>query len=151
MEAFAAEVNSVLEQHAAKGLPSPPFDSWIASDAELARVESELRVRLPEKYKQFMVTFGAGQFMYMGLIPPASPNGQTRDMVEKNSGDHEIPGFVSIAAVGTGDHWGFITEDGICSEQVSLYDFEESCFYPEADDFLEFVSWQGLHAGREGY
>ncbi|GGN65087.1 hypothetical protein GCM10010112_26010 [Actinoplanes lobatus] len=146
-DAFVAEVEQV---RAAKGV-HPPFEAWIASDADLARVEATLRTRLPEKYKQFMKVFGAGQFMYLGFIPPVSPDGRIRGLIEKNTGEHEIPGFVAIAAVGTGDHWGFVNVDGVCSEQVYMYTFEDESLELEADDFLAFASWEGLHAGREGY
>ncbi|MEU8664557.1 SMI1/KNR4 family protein [Actinoplanes philippinensis] len=125
--------------------------SWIASDDDLTRVETELGVRLPEKYKQFMKVFGGGVFVHLELIPPASPNSRTGDLVDLNSGDNEVPGFVCVAPDGAGNHWGFVTVDGVCREQVSYYSFEDEEIEPEADDFLEFVSWRGLHAGREGH
>ncbi|MEU4221256.1 SMI1/KNR4 family protein [Actinoplanes sp. NPDC026623] len=150
-DAFSAEVDGVLESRSAKGAATPPFDAWIASDGDLARVEAELRVRLPEQYRRFMRVFGAGQFLFLCLDPVVSPDDRTRGLVELNSGDFRVPGFVAVAPVATGDSWGFVTVDGVCEERVSRYCFEEEVFGFEAEDFLSFVSWQGLHAGREGY
>ncbi|GAA1594332.1 SMI1/KNR4 family protein [Actinoplanes couchii] len=151
MDAFAADFDSVFGWYSARGLPAPPFDSWIASEADLIRAQTELRVRLPEKYKQFMTTYGGGGFVNLEVIPVVAPNDRTRDLIGLNSGDHEVPGFVCAVPDGTGNHWGFVTADGVCEDQVSCYSFEFGEIEPESNDFLEFMSWHGLHAGRAGY
>ncbi|GIM94065.1 hypothetical protein [Paractinoplanes toevensis] len=65
-------------------------------------------------------------------------------LLQENTGAYAVPGFVSVAPVGSGDMWGFVVHDGHCEEAVSmrLHDTGEIVF--EAKDFLEFVATRGL-------
>ncbi|MDI6105896.1 hypothetical protein QLQ12_45730 [Actinoplanes sp. NEAU-A12] len=53
-------------------------------------------------------------------------------------------GFLAIAPVGTGDHWGFPVIDGCCSEQVWFHFHDAGDDELVAQDFLEFVASRGL-------
>jgi hypothetical protein len=148
-DAFLAEIDRVREARAARGQSELPSASLIVSDDDLARVEAQLQTRLPEKYKQFLRVFGGGHFAYLDLAPLISPDGRDRGLVELNAGPANKPGFVAIAPSGGGDYWGFVTVDGVCEDQVRTYSFVDGDFEFEADDFLTFASWQGLHGGRD--
>jgi hypothetical protein len=148
-DAFAAEVASIREARAARGRAEPAFESLIASDDDLARIEAALRTTLPEQYKRFLRVFGGGGFDYLDLVPPISPDGRQAGLIELNSGPDSKPGFVAIAPCGGGDYWGFVTVDGVCEERVTVYSFVDGDFTFEADDFLTFASWWGLHGGRD--
>jgi hypothetical protein len=95
------------------------FDLVPASDGDLARVETELQTRLPDKFKEFMRRFGGGEFAFLELLPAVSADDRVADLLATNQGDHAMPGFVAIAPVGTGDYWGFVSTDGVCEDAVS--------------------------------
>src|SRR3954469_23693901 len=70
-------------------------------------VEREMAVALPDKYKAFMMRYGGGVFGFVELFPVAPVPSSSDDLRTLN--DREFPdrGFVAVAPVGTGDHWGF--------------------------------------------
>jgi len=63
-------------------------------------------------------------------------------------GEYAVPNFVAVAPVGTGDWWGFVSENGVCSEQVSFLDHEDGSVQFDSDDFYEFASEKGLRIGH---
>jgi hypothetical protein len=130
--------------------PSPDiklFDFWTASDEDLARAESALGSQLPARYKEFMRRYGGGQFLFVDLLPVISPDGRAEDVLTVNQ-DLSVGDFVAVAPVGTGDWWGFASENGVCEERVSFLDHEDGSIQEEASDFLEFVASRGLRHGR---
>jgi hypothetical protein len=149
-EEFEAQVESFRAERA--GRQYPPgfqlFDSWIATEADLAAVEEALRTRLPSKYRRFMRTFGGGVFSFVELLPARSPDGSGEDLISVNTGTFAVSNFVAVAPVGTGDWWGFVSADGTCREQVSFLDHENGAVQDEASDFYEFASSKGLRIGR---
>ncbi|ROO52906.1 SUKH superfamily protein [Micromonospora sp. Llam0] len=149
-EELEAQVESFRMERAGKQYPPgfQLFDSWTATEDDLAAVEAVLRTQLPSKYKRFMQIFGGGVFSFVELLPARSPDGRSEDLVSVNTGTFAVPNFVSVAPVGTGDWWGFVSEDGFCGEQVSFLDHETGAVQLDASDFYEFVSSKGLRAGR---
>lgn len=123
------------------------FDYIRASDTDINRVESELSVRLPRRYCEFMRNYGGGQFLFIDLLPVFSGGGQPEDLLAVN-GDAPWRGrFVAVAPVGTGDWWGFPVSGGICVEHVDFL-FHEDGSVEESDlDFLEFLSRRALRTG----
>jgi SMI1-KNR4 cell-wall len=149
-EEFEAQVESFQAERAGKRYPPEfkLFDSWRATDDELAMVESELGTRLPAKYKRFMRVFGGGVFAFVDLLPAKSPDGRGEDLLSVNKGEYAVPDFVAVAPVGTGDWWGFVTDDGVCGEQVSFLDHEDGSVQPDSTDFYEFAVAKGLRLGE---
>ncbi|MEW2427766.1 SMI1/KNR4 family protein [Micromonospora sp. NPDC047644] len=120
------------------------FDSMIATDAELAAVEAALGTQLPSKYKRFMQVFGGGVFSFVELLPVRSSDGSDEDLFSVNLGAYAVPDFVAVAPVGTGDWWGFVSEKGVCREQVDFLDHEDGTVHFQFSDFLQFVLVKGL-------
>ncbi|GAA4053639.1 SMI1/KNR4 family protein [Actinomadura miaoliensis] len=125
------------------------FDSWRATDSELQRVESELGVQLPAKYKEFMRRHGGGVFMFVDLLPVVSPDGRVDDLITVNKGKIRAVGFVAIAPVGTGDWWGFSVAGHICSAEVHFLDHENESVTPSFADFFDFLIRKGLRVDAE--
>ncbi|GAA2589265.1 hypothetical protein GCM10010435_79780 [Winogradskya consettensis] len=116
-----------------------------ATADEIAVVERRLGIALPEKYKAFIVRFGGGMFGYVELFPVvAEPQEYGDDLCTVN--DQEFPdrSFVAVAAVGTGDHWGFPVEDGRCLEQVWFHFHAAGDDEIVAADFLKFLAAHAL-------
>lgn len=145
-EEFEAQVESFRSKRS--GRPYPPgfqlFDSWTATDEDLDAVEAELGTRLPSKYKRFMRVFGGGVFSFVELLPVKSPDGRGEDLLSVNAGAYAVPNFVAVAPVGTGDWWGFVSENDVCRDQVSFLGHEDGGVQLDSADFYEFVLVKGL-------
>ncbi|WP_239159338.1 SMI1/KNR4 family protein [Winogradskya humida] len=78
---------------------------------------------------------------------PSSRSRRSTAPTSAPSNDQEFPdrSFVAVAAVGTGDHWGFPVEEGRCLEQVWFH-FHDAGDDDEivAADFLEFLAAHAL-------
>jgi hypothetical protein len=116
-----------------------------ATADEIASVEYQMGVILPEKYRAFMMRYGGGMFGFVELFPIVTQS-EERGNDLRTINDQEFPDrtFVAVAPVGTGDHWGFPVTNGRCHEQV-WFQFHDAGD-PElvAADFLEFVANHGL-------
>jgi hypothetical protein len=125
------------------------FDLWRVTEEDLARAEEALGAVLPGKYKDFMLRYGGGQFLFLDLMPIVSPDVRVETLLDANR--RETPGqeFIVVAPVGTGDWWGFVPKGGVCEEQVGFLDHEDGSIQRVALDFLEFVARRGLMVGEK--
>jgi hypothetical protein len=145
------EFDELLERVRRTPAATPPdsdikaFDFWVATDDDIRRTETQLGVRLPAQYKEFMRRYGGGAFLGVELIPMASPDSHEEDLVELNQVER-LTNFVAIAPVGTGDHWGFSVVNGACKDEVDFYTWETGDVSRAASNFLEFVARYGLRA-----
>lgn len=149
-EEFEAQIESFRAEQAARSDPDDEddddfrlFDAWTATDDDLAAMEAELGMQLPSKYKRFMRVFGGGGFASLELLPARSPDGRSEDLLSVNTGEFAMPNFVQVAPVGTGDYWGFVSENGVCHEQVSFLYHDEDRVDFAFDDFYEFALAKG--------
>jgi hypothetical protein len=149
-EEFEALLRDVRAAQAGRTLPEgfQLFDSWRASDADIDRAESELEVRLPEKYKLFMRRHGGGVFQFVELLPVVSPDARSEDLMEVNHNQFRALDFIAVSPVGTGDWWGFSISEGVCADAVDFWGHEDGQITGFASDFLEFVARQGLRMGE---
>lgn len=146
MREFRRNVEMVLAEHARRNYPPEIriIDGKVASDEDLLEAERTLSVRLPDKYKEVMASFGGGMFGFVDLLEVRSSDGDGGDLISENVGVYAVPNFVVIAPVGTGDMWGFVVRDRVCEEQVSMWLHDTGEIIFEYDDFLEFVNSRGL-------
>ncbi|MGW7517196.1 SMI1/KNR4 family protein [Streptomyces sp. NPDC054796] len=144
-EEFEEKLRAAQQKHAPPGRPPElhPFDSWTASDEDIARVQEELGSTLPRKYTEFMRRHGGGQFLFVDLLPVLSHDGTEDDLVTSNR-EINATGFIAVAPVGTGDWWGFHSVKGECGDEVIFLDHEDGSTQLAAADFLEFLSAQAL-------
>jgi antitoxin YobK len=122
------------------------IEARTASIGELAEAERSLGATLPTQYREFMLRYGGGMFGCVELLPVRA--GTSRKDVDDvvSVSRHESPdgSFVAVAAVGTGDFWGFPVVDGRCLDGVWFYYHDGDDPTPESTDFLEFVARTGL-------
>jgi hypothetical protein len=116
-----------------------------ASVNELASIEELLGAVLPMQYKTFMIRYGGGPFGFVGLLPlTGQPSDGAENVVSVNRELFPDGSFVAVAAVGTGDYWGFPVVNGRCLDEVWFHFHDAGDDELEACDFLEFVARQGL-------
>lgn len=113
------------------------------ADLNIEQVEKVLDVRFPIEYKQFVKNYGGGYFafaiVYSCDITGAFYIGNYNDKDEiKNKK------FISISDDATGDLFGFIVTDEVCSSCVYRYRHEQADYIVEYDDFFDFLKCIGL-------
>jgi len=87
------------------------IDGRTVSAQELLDAEQLLGVKLPSRYKTFMMRYGGGQFGSVDLLPVTPiPGGE--DVVSVSQREDRAGSFVVVAPVGTGDYLGFPVIDG---------------------------------------
>ncbi|MFI9376294.1 SMI1/KNR4 family protein [Streptomyces parvulus] len=147
-EEFEAHLSVARAERESQSLPEGflLFDSWVASEADLLHVERTLQVQLPEKYKEFMRRYGAGQFLFLDLLPVVSVDEWEDDLLAVNDAGFHKGEFIAVAPVGTGDWWGFSVVDGVCLDRVDFIDHEDGSINSAFSDFLEFLARKGLRA-----
>jgi hypothetical protein len=120
------------------------FEGWRSNEEEVAEVEASLQIALPVSYKRFILNVGGGGFGFLDIFPLMRRPGSVEDFYSVNSQKWWIADFVAFSPVGTGDLWGFMTDDGICSEGVRFLDHETGEIVQENQDFLEFLTSKAL-------
>jgi hypothetical protein len=150
LDEFRTRVDAFLAERAGRQFPPgfQPFDSLVASAEDISTAETQLNVRLPGKYAEFMKVYGGGMFAFVDLLPVISHQRGDDDVLMANTGQFAIPDFVAVAPVGTGDWWGFVSREGGCADAVSFWDHETGKIQFDSDDFLEFVASRGLRGDR---
>lgn len=120
------------------------FEGWRSTEEEIAEVEAALRVVLPAAYKRFISTIGGGGFGFLDVFPLGPHPGSIEDVRSVNDEKWWAVDFIAIAPVGTGDLWGFMVDNGVCSDHVTFLDHETGETVPEDQDFLEFLASKAL-------
>ena len=145
---FEALVERIRAEQRTRILPEgfQVFDSWKASEAQIAHAEKSLGVQLPLKYKRFMTLYGGGVFKFVELLPIISPSPRDENLVAVNEGYFHEAGFIAVAPVGTGDWWGFTVHGDRCGDTVDFWGHEEGSVEPSMMDFLEFLVRKGLNS-----
>lgn len=119
------------------------FEALIATSSEVAEIEHELGVRLPDEYRWFMMRYGGGAFGFLDVLP-VRPGAGFEGLVEANA-EPIAANFIAVAPVGTGDQWGFRSSDGVCTSAVYFLDHETAEVEFQSRDFLEFLSGVALN------
>ncbi|MEV0567582.1 SMI1/KNR4 family protein [Dactylosporangium sp. NPDC050588] len=121
-------------------------DGLVSTPEVIALVEGRMGIVLPDKYKVFMTRYGGGVFGFVELFPLVEPGKPARygDVWSENEEWFPEGDFVAVAAVGTGDYWGFPVTEGRCHEQVWFHFHDQEDHEPVAADFLEFIAEKGL-------
>ncbi|MFJ6390133.1 SMI1/KNR4 family protein [Streptomyces sp. NPDC091972] len=120
------------------------FKGWRASEEEIVEIEANFRVVFPVAYRRFMATVGGGEFGFLDIFPLSQRQGSVEDFQSVNSERWWDDNFLAFSPVGTGDLWGFMVEDGVCLDRVTLLDHETAELVSEDQKFLEFLAAKAL-------
>lgn len=112
----------------------------------MADFEKTHRIRLPEKYKQLLRTYGGGLFGFSVLFS-LDPAGRY-SLEEENRFQGALgPGkYLYVSDNGCGDLYGFrIDAAGQCSDRLFFYDHEvDEVSETEYADLLEYLVENGI-------
>lgn len=116
-----------------------------AEDNQILDAEDRLGVRLPDRYKDFVRTFGGGYFAFTNIFSVDS-DGEWF-IVEKNDEARcYLPdNFIAISDDEAGGMYGYVIHEGQCSEKVYYWDHDSSSVSDEMyADLLEYIVAVGL-------
>jgi hypothetical protein len=115
-----------------------------ASDEDLEAAERDLGCRLPLAYRQFVRTFGGGEFAFTAIYSPTIDS--EKSIVEANRLSWvSREEFVAFADNGAGDYYGWVVINGEAVDEVVLLDHNSNRLRPsDFPDFIEFIEREGL-------
>jgi hypothetical protein len=141
------EFHDLVEEHtkhSGAGDNDPPM-----TPAQLAKIELAKEIKLPEQYKEFLSTYGAGDF---GTVTVLSPDPDSQFPIWESIARSENRGCAFLGVVDIdSDFYGFLIEQGVCSNDIwcADHDFEYKIDYTEYPDFFDFLAkvalgiWEG--------
>lgn len=92
--------------------------------ADIASVEKQLDVSLPEEYQQFVKLFGGGYFAFTVVYSVAAHS--QWNIIRQNQilNLWHTQGFIAFSDNHAGDYYGYMIENGLLSERIYEYDHE---------------------------
>lgn len=96
----------------------------VATDDQISEVESELDLKLPKQYIEFIRNIGSGYFGFTNIFS-VNPEGDW--YLPEMMRQFDLPGnFIPITDDETGGYYGFMMQDNVCGESVYYYHFGDS-------------------------
>ena len=115
------------------GLESDPP----ATASEILIAESQLGLKFPESYRQFVSKYGGGYFA-LGNLFSVSPESEW-NIVGRNPVAEKM-GFLAVSDNGVGDLYGFPVNNRICEVEIVFFDHETGLLsgskFPDLFEFL---------------
>lgn len=113
----------------------------ILSEAEIVSCENAFCIKLPQKYKEFLLNYGGGFFGYTNIY--SLDKESEFYLFEQNS--IPIDSFLRIADNECGDYYLLRVDNHKCLDKLFFYDHEiNTVFETEYEDVLEFLIKEGL-------
>lgn len=117
-----------------------------ATDEQIARLEGELHAKLPEQYRYFLKHYGAGYFAFTNIFSALEDSDWY--MVDRIRDMNIPPSYLPISDDEAGGTYGFVLNDGECSEEVYYHhSFDSDIPMKSFPSFLDFVATVGLKKG----
>lgn len=111
------------------------------SAEEIGRFENTVHIILPDKYKEFIASYGGGYFGYVNIYSLDEDS----DFYLLDHNDLPFDKYVRIADNGCGDYYVLCIENGKCLEPLFFYDHESgSVIQTEYMDIFEYLVKVGL-------
>ncbi len=109
--------------------------------AAIRAIEVSERVQLPTSFTEFLIRYGAGDFVFSQVYSPDRQSGwslwdQSQYMPNKKGL------LLPFSDNGAGDYYCFPVVDGVCEDRVVWADHEQNYSATESEypDFREFVA-----------
>ena len=117
--------------------------------AQFAQLERQKGIQFPDAYKEFLSTYGAGDF---GSVTVLSPDPKSEFKIWETTASLETRncGFVGVVDIDS-DYYGFLIEQGVCSNDIWTVDHEfgYEIDYREYPDFFDFLARVALGIWEE--
>jgi hypothetical protein len=108
--------------------------------AQLAQLERQQGIKFPSAYKEFLSTYGAGDF---GSVTVLSPDPKSEFLIWETTArlENRERGFLGVVELDS-DYYGFFIEQGVCSNDLWSVDHEfgYEIYYMEYPDFFDFLA-----------
>jgi hypothetical protein len=116
---------------------------------QLAQLECQKGIQFPSAYKDFLSTYGAGDF---GSLTVLSPDPKSEFPIWETTARLENCecGFLGVVEIDS-DYYGFLIEQGVCSNDLWSVDHEfgYEIYYMEYPDFFDFLARVALDIWEE--
>ena len=101
------------------------------------------------QYKEFLCTYGAGDFGTLTVLSP-DPDSQFPIWESTAKLENRECAFLGVVDIDS-DFYGFLIEQGICSNDIwcADHDFEYKLDYTEYPDFFDFLAKVALGVWEE--
>jgi hypothetical protein len=111
--------------------------------AQLKQFERQKGIRFPAFYKEFISTYGAGEFGSVTVLSP-DPNSRFTTWETTSRLENRECSFMGVVELDA-DYYGFLIEQGVCSNDIWSADHEfgyeiGDAGYPDFFDFLAKVA-----------
>ena len=134
--------NTVVEEYRAKKpiLFGLEHDKILSAE-EIEQFEKTAQITLPEKYKEFIKSYGGGYFGYANIYSLDSDS----DFYLLKHNNLPFKNYIRIADNGCGDYYLFSIENGKCLDSLLLSDHETGrIVWTEYGDIFEYLIEIGL-------
>ncbi len=119
----------------------------VVGEREILEFEKMLEVKLPLAYKEFLMNYGAGYFLFTNVYSVVK-NSEWNILDEDNA----PVDFLCFSDNGCGDMYGFLVVDNVCTDEVYIIDHESFCtdsgswefIKTEFNDMFEYLIVHGL-------
>ncbi|AHF07945.1 SMI1/KNR4 family protein [Desulfitobacterium metallireducens] len=101
-----------------------------SSDEDITFIETNLMLRLPKEYKEFIKEYGGGYFAFTVIFSGIKESEWFIVSKNKEAGVVTSYNFLAVSNNGAGDYYGFKVVDGICESSISVWDHEEKGVKP---------------------
>ena len=121
-------------------------DSHLTLD-QLAQLERQKGIQFPSAYKDFLSRYGAGDF---GSLTVLSPDPKSEFPIWETTArlENRECGFLSVVEIDS-DYYGFLIEQGVCSNDLWSVEFGYQIYYMEYPDFFDFLARVALGISEE--
>src|SRR6516164_1566016 len=114
-------------------------DSPLTLD-QLAQLERQKGIKFPDAYKEFLSTYGAGDF---GSVTVLSPDPKSEFPIWETTArlQNRECGFLGVVEIDS-DYYGSLIEQGVCSNDIwcADHDFGYEIHDAEHPDFFDFLA-----------
>lgn len=93
------------------------------SEIDIKEAEKKLGKELPQDYKDFLCEYGGGYFVFSNVY--SLEERSAWNLIDINNEYSNIrEEYILISENGVGDHYGFISLNGVCAPQIYFFDHE---------------------------
>ena len=134
--------NTIVEERRAKKpiLFGLEHDKILSAE-EIGRFENTVHIILPDKYKEFIASYGGGYFGYAKIYSLD----ENSDFYLLKHNNLPFEKYIKIADNGCGDYYLFSIDNGKCLETLYFYDHEVGKVVQSVyEDVFEYLIKVGL-------
>ena len=117
----------------------------LPTEDDIISVEKRFNITLNDDYKSFVKRYGGGSFAFVKILTCCSDDNEY--ILNFNTGEFvQKYFFVSVADLETGDMVGFKINNGVCSEEMYIFNHDDGTIQNmNVGNFFEFILKYGYN------